>query len=105
VRRIVCAHELGHDVLHQHLAKQGAIQEFVMYDMTGRPEYEANVFAAHLLLDEDEIIEYAKQGYDTHQIAMMMHTDVNLMLIKMGEMKRDGYQLRLMYTPRGDFLR
>ena len=31
-KRIVCAHELGHDQLHRDLAKLGALQEFVLYD-------------------------------------------------------------------------
>lgn len=48
-KRIVCAHELGHDQLHRDLAKLGALQEFVLYDMSTRPEYEANVFAASTL--------------------------------------------------------
>lgn len=38
MRQIVCAHEIGHDQLHRHLAKGGAIREFMLYDMSLRPE-------------------------------------------------------------------
>ena len=30
MQRIVCAHELGHDQLHRHLAKGNALQEFML---------------------------------------------------------------------------
>ena len=62
MQRIVCAHELGHDQLHRNLAKGSAIQEFMLYDMTTKPEYEANIVAAEILLDTDEILEYPQGG-------------------------------------------
>ena len=37
--RIVCAHELGHDRLHRKLAQANSLHEFMLYDMTTRPEY------------------------------------------------------------------
>ena len=46
MQRIVCAHELGHDQLHRHLAKGNTLQEFMLYDMATKPEYEANIVAA-----------------------------------------------------------
>ena len=30
----------------------------MLYDMTTKPEYEANIVAAEILLDTDEILEY-----------------------------------------------
>lgn len=51
---MVLAHEIGHDQLHRELAKTG-LQEFELFRMSSRTEYEANAFAAHLLLDNDEV--------------------------------------------------
>jgi len=105
-RIIVCGHELGHDVFHREQAKIMAFQEFLLYDMSLRTEYEANIFAAHYLLDGRDIYELAKDGYDTYQIAMELGTDVNLLLMKMDLMKRqEGYDFNIMYQPRGDFLK
>jgi Zn-dependent peptidase ImmA (M78 family) len=101
---IVCAHELGHDSLHRDFAKSGAWQEFVLYDMRTRPEYEANIFAAGLLLDEGKILEYGRLGYDVEQIASAMNTDINLVLIKMEEMSKRGYGCKAACRPRADFL-
>ena len=50
MKRIVCAHEIGHDRLHRALAKKHGLQEFVLYDMATKPEYEANIVATEILL-------------------------------------------------------
>lgn len=36
-------------------------------------EYEANVFASQVSLDDEEILEYIRYGYDIQQIASAMH--------------------------------
>jgi len=104
-QRLICAHELGHDALHRTLAKHGILQEIMLCDMKHRPEYEANVFAADILIDDKEVFELAKEGYDERQIASELCIDVNLLLIKMNEMNKRGYGFRLSDTPRGGFLR
>lgn len=95
VRRVVLAHELGHDAHHRHLAKDNALKEFMLYDMAARPEYEANVFAAELLLDDEEVFALAKEGHDIPGVAGLLGTDYNLLLIKMNEMVKKGYDLRV----------
>ena len=91
--RIVCAHELGHDQLHREFAKNTPFQEFVLYDMASRHEYEANVFAANLLLDDSEVLEYIENGYDTLQIASATETDINLVALKVDYLIRNGHNL------------
>lgn len=104
VQTLVCAHELGHDAHHRGLADDSPFREYVLYSMNTRPEYEANLFAASLLLPDNKVYEYSCEGYDVVQIAAMMNTDINLMLIKMGDMNTRGYSFNTAYTPRADFL-
>lgn len=92
--RIVCAHELGHDQLHREFAGEQALQEFELYDMSSRREYEANIFAAGLLIDNDELLEMIGQGYDTMQIAAATETDINLVALRVNCLIQDGYRLR-----------
>ena len=68
MQRIVCAHELGHDQLHRNLAKDNPLREFMLYDMRTKPEYEANIVAAEILLDNDELlhVEVAVIGAGDH---------------------------------------
>lgn len=106
IMQMVCGHEIGHDRLHRDLAKQGnALQEFELFDIRNDAEYEANAFAAHLIIDEDELIELMKRGYNEVQLASCMGTNVNLMLIKLNEMNKMGYRLNLPYVPYANFLK
>ena len=97
--RIVCAHELGHDQLHRKLAQANSLHEFTLYDMTTRPEYEANIVAAEILIDNDELLDYI---YNYHYSAM--DTDINLVALKIAHLTELGYELRPV-DHRSDFLR
>lgn len=108
MQRIVCAHELGHALLHRKLCRESAhqaIYELELFDIRDNTEYEANVFAANLLIDEDEMLEYLKQGYDVVETARALDTNINLLMIKMIEMKdRDDIPVDIPYIPGRDFL-
>lgn len=104
--RMVCAHEIGHDTLHREKAKgKSVLSEFVLFDMRTAVEYEANAFAAHLLIDDEELNFHLQQGYDVAQLASAMNTNINLMLIKLNEMNRMGTRYNLPYVPHADFLK
>lgn len=103
MRDIVLLHEIGHDVLHRDEA--GWFAEFNLFDMAGnRMEYEANLFAAQIMLPDEEILEYIREGLDAAQIAQAMNSDINLVALKVSALKMQGYELR---EPehRNDFLK
>lgn len=103
--RIVCAHELGHDQLHRKLAQTNSLHEFMLYDMTTKPEYEANIVAAEILIDSDELLDYIyTYRYSAEQIARAMDTDINLVALKIAHLTEIGYGLRSIEY-RSDFLR
>ena len=92
--RIVCAHKLGHDQLHRNMAKTTPIHEFMLYDMKSKPEYEANIVAAEILMDSDEVLRYIYEyGYTAEQIASAMSTDINLVALKVAHLATLGYNL------------
>jgi Zn-dependent peptidase ImmA (M78 family) len=94
MRRIVLLHEIGHDRLHRHQAKQ--FQEFRLFDMTNNTmEFEANLFAAQVALPDDVILDYIYQGYSVDQIAGEMESDINLVAIKVSDLCRRGYSFRV----------
>ena len=104
-QRIVCAHELGHDQLHRNLARTDTLQEFMLYDMTTKPEYEANIVAAEILLDTDEVLDYVYHyGYTSEQIARAMGTDINLIALKVAHLAETNRGLRPV-EHRSDFLK
>ena len=58
LERILIAHELGHAVLHREAALLHGFQEIEMLEGSAKPmEYEANLFAAELLLEDEEVLE------------------------------------------------
>ena len=103
-RKTVCAHELGHDRFHRRLAKTTALQEFVLYDMHSRPEYEANIFASELIISDDDIFSLIEDACDIYQMAAELDADMNLILIKIDELRKQGYDVRAPYRPKSDFL-
>ncbi len=106
MRQIVIAHEIGHDMLHRDLAKNGALKEFKLFTtMKNNTEYEANAFAAHLLLPTDEFMALAKDGHTISEIASIMNTEINLALIKQKELATIGYNLQKPCQTRGDFMK
>ena len=96
LKRIVLYHELGHDTLHRHEAVRiGGFKEFEIFNMAdNRMEYEANIFASQLELDDEKFLEYCERGYDVQQIAAAMCSDINLIALKADTMISQGYRLR-----------
>ena len=93
--RMVCAHELGHEALHRDIAKGEGLKEFVLFNMKDTTEYEANAFAAHLIIDDDDIYSMSKDKYDVVQMAKMLNVNINLVLIKLQELNQLGYDFRV----------
>ncbi len=94
--RIVCAHEIGHDQLHRELIRGGRfLQEFELYNMASRREYEANIVCASILLSDEEILDYIyNYRFDSEQIARATHSDINLVALKVAHLKEKGHKLR-----------
>lgn len=104
MKKLVCAHELGHALLHRQLGNTTiGLIEFEIFDITNTAEYEANLFAVNLLLDEKDIDSLICDGYDLVQIACELGTNVNLLLIKLQKMNDDNH-LRLPDMLRRNFL-
>ena len=88
--KLILAHELGHLILHRELAKSGLL-EFGFFDLQTEAEYEANVFAAHLLIDDELIREFAVvRQYSLQEIADALDLNYNLVLIKLQELNKMG---------------
>ena len=95
LQRMCGAHERGHDQLHRKFAHNNPIQELMLYDMRTKPEYEANIVAAEILLDNEELLDYIYHyRYSAEEIARAMHTDINLVALKIAHLNELGYDLR-----------
>ena len=108
MQRMVCGHELGHVLFHQDRLARGTqgqlkgLVEWELFDMKDRTEYEANLFLANLLIDTEELKDLVFRGTDIVSIASEMDVNVNLVALKLSEMKIDGVSVP--FIPRQNFL-
>lgn len=101
----VVAHEIGHDQLHRKLANK-ALHEFTLFNVKDNTEYEANAFASHLLMDNDDVMEKLKEGYTIEEAASFFEVHLPMMIIKLNEMKKLGYKMNpLGYNINSKFLK
>lgn len=106
--KILIAHELGHCFLHRGVNVGAVFHEtdiFSKYNID-RKEYEANLFAAELPL-EDEVIWEELQTSDLtyYQIAQKLGVPVSLMEFKLAMLESKGYMMNNLQTTKADFLK
>ncbi|MBR1742279.1 MAG: hypothetical protein IJ733_10540 [Lachnospiraceae bacterium] len=73
-----------------------------LFDITSTMEYEANLFAANLLIEPDVMMQYLKEGYSIVQTAAALDVNVNMLAIKLLEMR--DMDLDLPFTINRQFL-
>lgn len=93
-QRQVCAHELGHALMHTDIVSERCLQEFEIFNMNEPIEYEANVFSAFLLVDFDEADKYFKEGRDIFTVSQILEINVLLLNLGLTEMARLGYDIQ-----------
>lgn len=104
-RKIVVAHELGHILLHSAKLKAAAHHEMNIYDMADKTEYQANLFAADLLIDDDDVEDSARSDeMDYFTMAHCLSTNPQLLAFKLFSMAKRGYKYNSFITPKSDFL-
>ncbi len=85
--RQILAHELGHDVLHREMGEDSIVQDTFLVDMTLKPEFEANLFAAQLLLPDESTRTLLQEGLTPREIASRMRVDQALVELKIRILK------------------
>ncbi len=70
-----------------------------------RAEIEANLFAANLLLDDDDVFDLLVQGYTVSQVASIQKVPQELVTIKADDMAERGFELRRGFDVDANWLR
>ena len=106
IQRIIASHELGHAVLHAKASGVKAFHDFVLFDSASTMEYEANIFAADFLMDDDEVLNLLNKDMSFFGAAAQLNVPAELLDFKFRILKRRGYQLTdPPITSNGDFLK
>ncbi len=91
IKKVLCAHELGHAILHDRIAASRAFHEITLFDSTTPTEYEANLFAAELLISDEDILEHKNNSF--FHIASALFVPNELVDFKCRIMKSRGYDI------------
>ncbi len=82
VSDIVLAHELGHAVLHRDYALGNTLADFTLFKTANTTEREANLFAAELLIADDDIMALVQQGENQIAIAQILELPQEMIAYK-----------------------
>lgn len=86
----ILAHELGHHVLHGEMGEDSFVQDHFLLDMTLKPEYEANLFAAQLLVDEKRLLLLLQEGKSVQEAASLLKKHSILVEMKIKILREEG---------------
>ena len=106
MQRMVCAHELGHLLLHRKCYSEAAwVLNHELFDIKDDLEYEANVFAAYFLIDDADMFDCLHEGYNIVSAASSLDVNVNLLMLKLVEMnKQEGFNFQISDMPERCFM-
>ena len=104
VSTFILAHELGHSVLHTETAKMRAFHDFFPYDDSSRYEYEANLFAAELLLTDEDVLSALGED-DFFTSAKKLRVPPELLDFKLRILNCKGYDLKSPISANSLFLK
>lgn len=110
-KQTILAHELGHDQLHRRKALGGAtFNEYGLFLDSGKLELEANIFACHILIDDNDIIQMIKEKLSDREMSGELGVDINLVNLKILELAKMGklfssFSECHIERPRSDFLK
>ena len=97
-QRIVAGHEGAHHILHVDeilVSPVRALRDFDLFSNAGRIEYQANLFLADYLLDDNDVLEYvADDGEDFFSASGKLSIPPPLFAFKLYSMMRRGYEVR-----------
>ncbi len=105
LRPTVICHEMGHYLYHQKLAKGHTFREKQLFSPQYSSEYEANLFAAEFLLEDEEVWEKLKAGGDLFRVASELGVPPELLDFKLKMMHYKGYEVHSCLQAAGNFLK
>lgn len=97
MHRIVAAHELGHIILHKSKLKMAMMTDYTLENLAkDLTEFEANMFAVELLLDDSEVLEkLSDEDIDYYSLCSKLNITPSMMSYKLHAMTKRGYAFNM----------
>ena len=104
-KQIVAAHELGHIILHRTQLKMAPMKDDTLYNMQDNTEYQANLFAADLLLSDADIADMAhNEDLDYFSLCSTLNSTPELMSFKLYSLTKRGQAYHMPIEIQSNFL-
>ena len=102
----LCAHELGHALLHSNFAAAGNFHDTEFLNSIVPTEFEANLFAAELIISDEQLLCLIND-YDTSffSIAKKLCVPAEILSYKLKMLRDKGLDFNLPVLPKSNFLK
>lgn len=81
------------------------MHDVFFYSASTGIEKEANEFAANLLITDDEMLEQVQEGYDYYSLSRIFAYPLELVQLKLNDMRQRGYMFNISDIPNSQFLK
>ena len=99
------AHELGHITLHRSQLKMAPMSDNRLYNMINETEYQANLFAADLLIQDEDVAALSKQeDLDYFSFCSSLYATPELMSFKLYSLMKRGQKYNMPLDINSNFL-
>lgn len=109
LRKFVLMHEICHDQIpeHRRRARRMPYKEIQFFGGTNKSEREANSVAAHVLIEDNRMLELIREGYTTQEIAAALYVPEDLLLIAIEDycVIHPEFKANLPRSGRGNYLK
>lgn len=92
IQRIILAHELGHVVLHRGSGVK-CFHDVTLFDESSLMEKDANLFAAELLMSDEDVLEALNSDCTFFTAAARLNVPAEMLDFKFRIMKWRGYKM------------
>ena len=95
----------GHIILHRSQLKMAPMQDDTLYNMTDNTEYQANLFAADLLIEDEEIEDMVQnEDLDYFGLCSSLNATPELMSFKLYSLTKRGQAYHMPMEIQSNFL-
>ncbi len=101
----VASHELGHDRLHQEIARVYPLRDISLFSMKSKCEHQANLFAAELLVMDQDVLDCMADEMDYMAMCRTLEIDPDLMAFKVYSMLQRGHRVNVPQNINSGFLK
>lgn len=91
MKQVILAHELGHVLLHMREGSEAVFRDEALFSLRLQgAEYEANLFAAELLLRKEDLLEALEEASSLRELSQLLRLPEELILLKLQGMEKRG---------------